>query len=68
VIGRPLTHGMTRTRTYKSWTAMKSRCYYKNNIAYHMYGGAGIKVCDRWLGKNGFSAWWDQKPKAKKKP
>ena len=44
-----LTHGYTHNRTYKSWDAMKQRCYNKNNNRYHKYGGSGIKVCDRWL-------------------
>ena len=41
-------------RAYSTWWAMKSRCYNKNHIHYDAYGGRGIKVCDRWLGKNGF--------------
>lgn len=28
---------------------MKSRCLNKNNKSYSLYGGAGIKVCRRWL-------------------
>lgn len=42
------THGMSRTSTYKSWAAAKSRC---NNIwdeAYDNYGGRGITVCEEW--------------------
>lgn len=34
---------------YKAWLAMKSRCYYEDNIGYKNYGGRGIKVCDSWL-------------------
>lgn len=41
-------------RAYTVWSAMKSRCYNKNHIHYDAYGGRGIKVCDRWLGENGF--------------
>lgn len=34
---------------------MKTRCYNANEPTYKYYGGAGIKVCDRWLEKpNGF--------------
>jgi len=46
--GRP-THGMTYTLVYGVWSAMKSRCFNKNNVAYRNYGGRGIIVCDRWL-------------------
>lgn len=33
---------------FKSWAAMISRCQTKNHKAYPRYGGAGIKVCERW--------------------
>lgn len=39
---------------YRCYTSMKTRCYNKNCPPYHNYGGRGIKVCDRWLGPNGF--------------
>ena len=41
-------------KAYSTWSAMKSRCYNKNHIHYDAYGGRGIKVCDRWLGREGF--------------
>lgn len=31
------------------WQAMKQRCNNPNNPKYHIYGGRGIKVCDRWM-------------------
>lgn len=34
---------------YGSWQAMKNRCYNKNNVDYHYYGGRGITVCERWI-------------------
>ncbi len=34
---------------YASYSAMKTRCYNKNHMHYDLYGGRGIKVCDRWL-------------------
>lgn len=37
-----------RSPTYKSWQAMIARCTLEKHPAYHRYGGAGIKVCDRW--------------------
>lgn len=40
---------------YSVWKGMKNRCYNPNSRNYHRYGGRGIKVCDRWLGDDGFS-------------
>ena len=42
-------HGMSRTRTYKTWMSMKGRCTNPNYPHYPNYGGRGILVCDRWL-------------------
>jgi hypothetical protein len=33
---------------------MRSRCYNPNTPKYYNHGGRGIKVCDEWLGENGF--------------
>lgn len=41
-------HGGSRSGTYKSWIAMRARCYQKTNIGYKDYGGRGITVCERW--------------------
>lgn len=47
------THGYTRgpkkSRTYKCWQDMKKRCSSPQDSHYHLYGGRGIAVCDRWL-------------------
>lgn len=45
---KTITHGMHKTRTYKSWVCMKSRCNDENNPSYKNYGGRGISVCKRW--------------------
>jgi hypothetical protein len=42
------THGMTNTATYRSWISMRRRCYDKTHPQYKYYGGAGVKVCERW--------------------
>jgi hypothetical protein len=34
---------------YKTWHHMLERCYDKNKKAYNLYGGNGVKVCERWL-------------------
>ena len=48
--------GVVRTNslTYKSYTSMISRCYVKKYKNYHLWGGRGITVCDRWLGNEGY--------------
>ena len=42
------THGMARTRIYKIWRGMHSRCCTPSATGYKNYGGKGIKVCSRW--------------------
>ena len=37
------------TREYHSWTGMRNRCTSPSSDKYYLYGGRGIKVCDRWL-------------------
>lgn len=45
---RSTTHGMTKTRTFKSWESMKGRCLNPNDASYARYGAKGITVCQRW--------------------
>ncbi len=51
------THGEKRTRLYRIWSSMKSRCLYPRNIGFARYGGRGIAVCDEW--KNSFETFRD---------
>jgi hypothetical protein len=51
---RMTTHGQSGTRLYRVWAEMVRRCTDRKNPRWHRYGGRGIKVCDRWLGPNGF--------------
>jgi hypothetical protein len=49
------THGMYKTKEYMHWRGMHNRC--SPNIVHPCkkdYADRGIKVCDRWSGKNGF--------------
>lgn len=41
--------GIRRHPLYMAWWGMRDRCANPNNKKYHLYGGRGIKVCDRWL-------------------
>lgn len=42
------THRMSKTKEYRCWAAMLSRCNNPNRTNYKWYGALGIKVCDRW--------------------
>lgn len=37
-----------KSLTYSSWSAMNTRCYQESHKWYHLYGGRGIDVCERW--------------------
>lgn len=41
-------HGLSGSVEYAVWLAMRSRCNNPRNRRYHLYGGAGITVCERW--------------------
>jgi hypothetical protein len=41
-----------RTRTYQIYRDMRTRCENARYAEFHLYGGRGITVCDRW--KQGF--------------
>ena len=47
-------HGMNGTRIHHIYLNMKYRCYKETSSRYKDYGGRGIKVCDEWLGEDGF--------------
>ena len=50
-------HGKRKTRLYRIWANVKTRCTNKNDPHYKRYGGRGITVCDEW--KNDFKAFYD---------
>ena len=43
------THGKTKSRTYRIWGNMKSRCLNPKSTFYQEYGGRGIGICERWI-------------------
>ena len=48
------THGLAHTPIFNIWAMMKNRCTNPNCNRHQYYKDKGIKVCDRWLGENGF--------------
>ena len=40
--------GSKPSPTYRSYRAMITRCEWDKHPAFDRYGGAGVKVCDRW--------------------
>ena len=42
-------HGMSRTRIWRIYHAIRGRCYNPNNARFKCYGGRGIKMCAEWL-------------------
>jgi hypothetical protein len=41
--------GKTKLLEYKTWRAIKARCYNPNYKQFNDYGGRGIEVSDEWL-------------------
>ena len=48
-----LRHGSARkgniSGEWRSWRSMRQRCLDPNATGFERYGGAGIKICERWL-------------------
>ena len=42
------THGLGKTKLYKVWHSMVSRCHNIKSQSYNLYGNRGIKVCNEW--------------------
>lgn len=45
---RKTTHGLSKSKTYWVWHAMRQRCENPRTKHYDNYGGRGITVCERW--------------------
>lgn len=62
-------HGHTkrgrRSPTYNSWSTMTQRCTNPDATGYALYGGRGIKVCDRWRKFEDFLADMGERPRNK---
>lgn len=48
-------HGMSGTPEHSAWYHLIQRCEKPTDSRFHCYGARGIKVCERWKGKNGFA-------------
>ena len=43
-----ITHNKSKTRLYRIWTDLKTRCNNPKFPSFKNYGGRGIKVCEDW--------------------
>lgn len=50
-------HGKCKTRLYKTWKNMKTRCLNSKNYKFKNYGGRGICICTEWLDFENFERW-----------
>lgn len=46
-----------KTRLYRIWSQMKSRCENSKNKKYQYYGGKGVSVCGEWHNFINFHQW-----------
>ena len=56
-LGNHKTHGLSKTRLYRIYTGIKTRCYNEHDSHYSSYGGRGIRMCDEW--RDDFKAFYD---------
>lgn len=55
-----ITHGLSKTRIYKVWNGIVSRCENPNDNRYIDYGGRGISVCEEWKDVSNFVGWAEE--------
>lgn len=55
-------HGLSKSREYRIWHGMLSRCTRANVLHYNRYGGRGIRVCERWKSFENFLADMGKRP------
>ncbi|MFW9594692.1 MAG: hypothetical protein ACMV1D_04270, partial [Macromonas sp.] len=53
------------TKEYNTWSLMRKRCESEKCAEYHLYGGRGIYVCERWMNFENFLSDMGQAPSAK---
>ena len=57
-----VSHRMSGSPTYKSWTAMIRRCHVSHDKDFPRYGGRGITVCKEWERFENFLADMGKRP------
>lgn len=57
------TASLQQSPTWRSWQAMRRRCYGVNTLYYKNYGGRGIKVSDAWKDFSVFLTDMGERPK-----
>lgn len=51
-----------KTAEYNTWVRMRSRCNSPKDRIYSLYGGRGIKICERWNDYENFLADMGRRP------
>jgi hypothetical protein len=64
VVKRNLSHGRSKTSTYRVWAHMLARCRNEKSKDYPDYGGRGITVDHRWDDFSAFLADMGERPSA----
>ena len=59
------THGLSKSKTYKTWQQMVQRCTNEKATGYENYGGRGITICERWMKFENFLADMGERPEGK---
>lgn len=65
VHGQSHAAGGNPTPTYYSWKGMRERCFRPGHVKFHLYGGRGITVCERWKSFENFLADMGERPEGK---
>ena len=59
IADKRFTHGHAsktkKSATYIVWQGIQNRCLVPSSTSYPHYGGKGVTICERWLGKGGFA-------------
>lgn len=50
-------HGKRKTRLYRIWANVKTRCFNVNDPHYSRWGGKGVGMCKEW--KNSFQSFYN---------